>query len=61
MATKLEELENKIKDVDTDQLTEITQEVEKAFSDEEITEKEKDELIKMTEERLGEPFTGHDI
>jgi len=61
MSKKMEELQNKIDEVDKDQLTEVVQKVKDASDNGEITDDEKDQLVEAAKERLGEPFSGFNI
>lgn len=61
MATKFDELLDKVKTVDLDKLTEILNEVKKAVSDGEITEEDQKTLVEEAKKRKGEPFSGFNI
>lgn len=61
MSDKFEALQNKIKDVDKEQLTGLIQEVKQAAEDGDISDKEKNELVELAKEQLGEPFSGYNI
>lgn len=55
------QLEEKIQNVDKEQLKDVIIEVKDALNDGKISEKERDELLKLAKERLGEPFSGYNI
>jgi len=61
MNEKMETLQNKIDEVDKDELTEVVQEVKQASENGEITDEEKNQLVEAAKERLGEPFSGFNI
>jgi hypothetical protein len=61
MSEKFESLQNKIKDVDKEKLTDLVQDVKQAAENGEISDSEKDELVQLATERLGEPFSGFNI
>ena len=61
MSKVFETLQNKVKDVDKKELKNVIIEVKQAADDGQITEKEKEELVKLAKEQLGEPFSGYNI
>lgn len=61
MSKVFETLQNKVKEADKSKLKDLIPEVKQAADDGEITEKEKEELVKLAKEQLGEPFSGFNI
>lgn len=61
MSDKFEALQNKIKNVDKEKLTGLIQEAKQAAEDGEITDTEREELVEIAKEQLGEPFSGFNI
>lgn len=61
MSDKFEALQNKIKNVDNEKLTGLIREVKQAAEDGEITDTEREELVEIAKEQLGEPFSGYNI